>query len=368
MNLIDYFDPVNFSIESRKGYLSSNFTFLNTQNGNNFKINNYSIALFTISTEGNELFLTEFRKILYQLANHTFKPYKAIDLGFLKKSSNFSDTLYATRDIVEYLLEHKVCPIIISDHSYISYAIYLAYEALKKPITIGASEHAIHIKKTNNHYLPQILSKKDHTLFNYIILGYQKYFCHPKEINALNALFFDGIRVGELQANLSKAEPYIRDCDTFFFHQTSLANTYIPQYENISENGFSIKEACQLARYAGFSDKLSSYAYLFNTHPNNNPLSLAQIIWHFIEGFFARKHDYPVTSINKLTKYHVEVSANNYLTFYKSTKSERWWMEIPLPKTNFKKKWLISCSEEDYLTALKGTVPDRWYYAFQKVM
>lgn len=368
MNFLDYFNPIPFSIESTKGYVSNNWTFLSTENNEKIKIKNYTIALLTISTENNHIFFNEFRKLFYHLNNHTIKPYKAIDLGFLKKSSTFSDTLYATRDIVEYLLENKVCPIIISDNQFIPYAIYLAYEVQKKPVSIGAAEAIIHVKKNSNHYLPQILSKKDNTLFNYTILGYQNYFCHPNDINALNTLFFDHIRLGELQANITLAEPYIRECDTFFFHASSLQHAFLSEYENISENGLSVKEACQIARYAGFADKLSSFSYLFHSSQKQNPLSLAEIIWHFVDGFFARKNDYPVGPIYKLTKYHVEVSTNNFITFYNSNKSNRWWMEVPLPKTNFKKKWLVACNEDDYLMACKGIVPDKWYYAYQKVM
>lgn len=368
MNFLDYFDPLTFTIEPQKGYLSNNWTFLSTENAEKTKIKHYSLALITISTEGSEMFFNEFRKIFYRLANHTIKPYKAIDLGNLKKNATFSDTLYATRDIVEYLLEQKVCPIILADNQYIPYAVYLAYEVQKKSVSIGATEAAIHIKKNSNHYLPQILLKKNNTLFNYTILGYQNYFCHPNEINALNTMFFDHIRLGDLQADITMAEPYVRECDTFFFHASSLKNTYLTEYENHSDNGFSIKEACQIARYAGFADKLTSFSYLFNVTQKQNALSLAEIIWHFVDGFFSRKNDYPASSIQKLTKYHVEVSPNNFITFYNSIKSNRWWMEIPLPKTDFKKKWLVSCSENDYLMACKGTVPDRWFNSYQKVM
>lgn len=368
MNFLDYFNPITFTIEPQKGYLSNNWTILSYKNAEKLKIKYFSLALISISTEESEMFFTEFRKIFYRLANHTIKPYKAIDLGTLKKNATFSETLYATRDIVEYLLQNKICPIILSDNQFIPYAIYLAYEVQNKLISIGAAEATINIKNNTNHYLPKILSRKNNTLFNYTILGYQNYLCHPNDINALNKLYFDHIRLGDLQANITMAEPYVRECDTFFFHASSLKNTYLTEYENYSDNGFSIKEACQIARYAGFADKLTSFSYLFNVKQKQNALSLAEIIWHFVDGFFSRKNDYPVSSIQKLTKYHVEVSSNNFITFYNSKKSNRWWMEIPLPKSNFKKKWLVPCSHDDYLMACKGIIPDKWYNAYQKVM
>lgn len=369
MNLLDYFNPISFQIEKQKGFVSNQWTFLDKENAQNIKLNKFPLALITICTEGNGLILDEFRKTFYRLANHTVKPYKAIDLGFLKKGSNFSDTLFATRDVVEHLLNENVCPIILADNYYIPYAIYLAYEVKKKHITISSVEPTVKIRKNNNHYLPQILSRKENTLFNYIILGYQNYFTHQNELNALHTLNFDSMRLGDLQTNISKAEPYLRDSDTFFIHSSSMVNVHLSEYENLSPNGLSVKEVCQLARYAGFNERLTSFAYLFNNiESHQNALALAQIIWHFMDGFYARKYDYPMSSIKKLSKFHVEVSKNNFITFFKSNKSGRWWMEVPLPKTDFKKKWLVACDEDDYLTAVNGIVPDKWYQSFQKVM
>jgi hypothetical protein len=51
MNFLDYFEPLTFSIEPQKGYLSNNWTFLSAENAEKLKIKNYSLALITISTE-----------------------------------------------------------------------------------------------------------------------------------------------------------------------------------------------------------------------------------------------------------------------------------------------------------------------------
>lgn len=368
MNLLDYFNPVNFPIQKHKGFVSNHWIFLHKENADNIKLNKFHLALITICTESNELIFNQFRKTFYNLANHTVKQYKAIDLGFLKKGNNFSDTLFATRDVIVHLMNENVCPIVISDNYYIPYAIYLAYEVQKKYITISSVEPSIKILKNNNHYLPQILSRKDNTLFNYIVLGFQNYFTSQNELNAFHSHNFDSIQLGDLQANIIKTEPYLRDSDALFIHSSSMANVYFSDFDNISPNGITVKEACQLARYAGFNERLSSFAYLFNHEQQINVLSLAQIIWYFIDGFIARKNDYPASSIKKLSKYHVEVNKNNFITFFKSNKSGRWWLEIPLPKNNFKKKWLVACNEDDYLSAVNGVVPEKWYKYIQKVI
>ncbi len=368
MNLIDYFNPVPFSITPKKGYVSNQWTFLSEELSHTLKLKQYPLALFSVNTQKNSNYTSEIRKLLYRLTSHTPKPYKAIDLGEIKNGTSFSDTLFAVRDVVEYLTENKTIPIIISDNSYIPYSIYLAYEAQKKFVNMAVSDFSVKIKKSNNHYLPQILSRKENTLFNYILLGHQNYFTLPSELSMMQSLYFEGLRLGELQKDITMAEPYLRDSDIFCLHDTAIINTYLPEYENISPNGLSIKECCQLAMYAGFSDRLSAFSILYNQETSINALAMAQIIWHFIDGYTARKHDYPASPVSKLKRIHVEVSQKTYITFYKSTKSSRWWMEIPIPKSDFQKKWLISCSEADYTQACNGNIPDKWLHAYQKLL
>jgi|YNPMSStandDraft_1061717.scaffolds.fasta_scaffold01762_6 hypothetical protein len=364
MNLLDYFIPIEIKLKKKKEFVSGYWDVLTKDKTLNLK--KYSIALFTILTEQkNEDFLKT-REILYQLYSQFNKPFKGIDLGEIKKGSTFSDTLYATRDVCEFLIEKKIVPIIISDNSYIPYAIYLAFESLKKTISISDVNYTIKIQKHDYHYLTQILSKKNHTLFNYIVLGYQNFYTSLESIKIFSSQHFEMLRLGDLQANIQKAEPYIRDTDVLIINSSSIINSYLNEYDSNSPSGFTQKEICQLARYAGFSERISTFFLHIDTKYSANHLSIAQIIWHFLEGYSSRKNDFPIFPLQKLIKYHVEVSKKNFITFYKSPLTERWWVEVPIPKSDYKKKWLLSCNEQDYINACNGIIPDRWYKSLKK--
>ena len=69
-------------------------------------------------------------------------------------------------------------------------------------------------------------------------------------------------------------------------------------------------------------------------------------------------------------KYHVPIKKDDQeIVFYKSNKSERWWMEVPfhMNKMRYQRHHLVPCSYKDYETALKEELPERWWQAFQKI-
>ncbi len=366
MNLNDYFEPVYITVTKNKRLLGGYFQSLLESNDHTLK--KISIALFSVSTtERQATFSTEIRKNLYQLTANFSKSFKAVDLGEIKKGSTFSDVLYATRDVCEYLLSKNIIPIIISDNSYLPYAVYLAYESSGNPVTISNIDYTVVCKPNNQHFISQILSRKNHTLFNYNLLGYQIFYTLSDELHKAQSLFFNALRLGDLQSDIKKAEHYLRDSYLLIIHSTAMLNAYLNEFNANSPSGFTHKEICQIARYAGISERMSGFYLFTDPHSSFNQLTYAQIIWHFIEGFSARTNDYPNIPFKKLIKYHVEVTKDVFITFYKSPISGRWWMEIPVPRTNFKKKWLTSCDEQDYIDACNGNVPERWHKAIKKV-
>ena len=64
-------------------------------------------------------------------------------------------------------------------------------------------------------------------------------------------------------------------------------------------------------------------------------------------------------------------ASNKYeINFYKSNKSDRWWMEVPYPpdkNLKFERHTLIPCSYKDYEIACKDEIPDRWWQTYQKL-
>jgi formiminoglutamase len=60
-----------------------------------------------------------------------------------------------------------------------------------------------------------------------------------------------------------------------------------------------------------------------------------------------------------------------HLIFYKSVKTDRWWMEVPVPPefaNKYRKHHLIPCNYDDYKVATEDDLPDRWWKAYKKML
>jgi formiminoglutamase len=136
-------------------------------------------------------------------------------------------------------------------------------------------------------------------------------------------------------------------------------------------SGFFSEEACQLCRYAGMSDKLTSFGiYGFDAALDLDRQSaqvVSQMIWYFMEGVFSRKQDYPVSN-KGLTEYIVEFRKLHYqLTFWKSIKSGRWWMQVPAAtQKKHDRHKLVPCSYQDYQSACREELPERLLQAMKR--
>ena len=141
-----------------------------------------------------------------------------------------------------------------------------------------------------------------------------------------------------------------------------------------SPNGFYAEQICQITKYAGISDKLTSFG-IFNLYPEGNTESsdhlIAQIIWYFIDGVSQRKGDFPIGSKKDYTKFLVNLEDfKEEIIFYKSDKSDRWWMEVPYPpqkESIYERHHLIPCDYQDYEKAMKNEVPNLWWKTYQKL-
>jgi hypothetical protein len=74
----------------------------------------------------------------------------------------------------------------------------------------------------------------------------------------------------------------------------------------------------------------------------------------------------PNAQDNEFLKFTVEFEdVDHQLVFWKSKRSDRWWMECP--SVEGKKNQLIPCSYGDYQKACKEELPDRWMKAYNKL-
>jgi hypothetical protein len=223
-------------------------------------------------------------------------------------------------------------------------------------------------------YVGKIVLHEPNFLFNYSNIGYQTYFVGTDQVELMEKLYFDAYRLGNVRKDMEEVEPIVRNADMLSFDVTAIRQSDAPGNGNASPNGFYGEEACQIVRYAGMSDKLTSFG-LYEVNPSLDIRSqtshlAAQMMWYFLEGYYNRKRDVPLNNKNGFLKYRVSMrQAEQEIVFYKSEKSQRWWMEVPVPngKTRYQRHHLVPCSYKDYETACRDEMPERWWQAYQKL-
>lgn len=302
------------------------------------------------------------------------------DFGNINPGHSIQDTYFALAAVVENCVRRQIIPIIIGGGQDLTYANYAAYENLEQVVNVVAIDNALDLGSIDSDlesttYLNRIILHQPSFLFNYSNIGFQTYYIDPEMLQLMDKLYFDLHRLGSVRGNLQEAEPVIRNADIVSFDISAVRQSDAPGNKNATPNGFYGEEACQLARYAGMSDKTTSFG-LYEINPTvdatgQTPHLAAQMLWYFIEGFYSRKRDFPVGNKKDFLKYHVSLQESEHeLVFYKSKKSDRWWMDVPYPpsmRTKFERHHLVPCSYADYQQACKDEMPDKWWRAYQKL-
>jgi hypothetical protein len=244
-----------------------------------------------------------------------------------------------------------------------------------KPVNIASIDNRFDIgemdpKLNSRNYLHYIVMDKPNNLFNYSNIGFQTFFNSQEEIDLMDKLYFEAFRLGEVAHDLTAVEPILRDADIVSIDLGSVRMSDAPANNNAVPNGFYGDQICAISRYAGISSKVTSFGiYEYNSkfdQRENTAHLIAQMAWYFIEGFHLRLKEYPFESIDYYQKYIVLVE-NETINFFKSNKSERWWMEINFTHNNMEKSSLIPCTYQDYLTANNQILPERWLKTFRKL-
>jgi arginase family enzyme len=341
-----------------------------------------NIAIFGISetrkSKDNigEIFqFDEIRKSFYSLFPGNWD-ISIADLGDLKNGDSVEDTYFVVSQLVKFLLSQKITPVIIGGSQDLTYANYRAYDTIRPMINIVNVDKSFDLGDsskpiTNTSYIGKVILEKPYNLFNYTTLGYQTYFNAQEEIDLMEKLYFEYYRLGNLNNDIKIVEPALRDADLVTIDLKSIKSSEVSIKQKYSPNGFDGKEICAISRYAGISNRVSSFGiYEYNPSPDDDATSMliAQMIWYFIEGYSCRQQDDQFQNKDDFNRYTVLVEGQE-LVFYKSLKTGRWWIETPFlafPDTKQKKYSLLACTDEDYERATKGLVPERWYKAFKK--
>ncbi len=323
------------------------------------------------NNQSKEVDLSYIRKELYGLFPGNWDASIA-DLGNILEGNSISDTHFALSKVVSSLIKRKIIPIVIGGSQDLTYALYRAYDELDQMVNLVSIDNKFDFGKESDtlsatSYLTKIIIDEPNNLFNYCNVGYQTYYNSQEEIDLIDKLFFESYRLGEVSNTIAIAEPVFRDADLVSLDLTSVKTSDSGNFSKFFPNGFNGKEICALSRYAGISDKVSLFSLFNHNNSQQESVLIAQIIWYFIEGFHYRSNEYPFGNRENYIKYIIPLEEE--LVFFKSNKTDRWWIEIPfISNTNnkLKKSSLLPCSYDEYLGACNQEIPERWWKAQRK--
>lgn len=277
--------------------------------------------------------------------------------------------------VVYELLSGNVLPVILAQRDELSRAHFLAYQEAKSLVNLAVIDERLRMGDPNaaaadTVYTP-LLQPRHPLLFHFGLVGCQTHQMPPGLFDFLARHHFDIVRLGKSRSSIEETEPVLRDADLLAFHLSALKNCEAPGVSEASPSGYFTEEACQLCRYAGMSDKLTSFG-IYGYHRDRDrddqtAQTISQMLWYFLEGYFNRKNDFPASK-DGLNEYIVDFREMNYqITFWKSVRSGRWWMQTPVAtKKKHQRHTLIPCSFQDYQAACREDLPDRLLQALRR--
>lgn len=322
----------------------------------------------------------EIRRMLYRLAV-PYDSIKVADVGNVIAGSTQDDTYYALTNVMYRLLENGKTVIVIGSGQDMTYAVYKSYEILGQIVNICSIDSRFDLedsadKVTSQSYLNHIVMQDPNYLFNFTNIGYQTYFVGGAYVKLMDELKFDAYRVGAIQHEMMKAEPLMRNADIVSVDMGAIRQSDAPGNADPSPHGFYGEQLCQMARFAGMSDKTSCIGF-HEVNPrfdiNHQTAHLvAHAIWFFIEGFYNRQSDFPTRDKQNYKRFIVELKSQGLeLTFHKSKKSDRWWVEVPCNdddrRSRYNRHLLIPCNYSDYEQAMQNEIPDLWWKYYTRL-
>jgi formiminoglutamase len=393
MSISDFLSPVALSkLMPKDGFYTS-------QLGSKIEIyssdfpdlenNTYDIALIgvledrhAVNNQGTALAPDHLRDKFYQLNEGNYTT-RLIDLGNIKAGAKVSDTYIALKMVIAELIRKNIVPVIIGGGQDLTYAQYMAYEELEQKVDLLVIDSHFDldenkegtIETTSAAYLNKIFLHEPNYLFNFSNMGYQTYFVNQDSLKVMDKLYFDAHRLGDMHGKINTTEPVIRNANMISFDLSAIRSSDAGANANATPNGFYGEEACQICRYAGMNDKLSSIGfYEFNPAFDTNgqtAMLMAQMLWYFTDGFYNRKKDIPLQPKSQYIIYRTNLKDGSHeLVFVKSKKTDRWWMQVPYPAGLSKNEryHLVPCRYEDYQLANSGEMPDLWWRTYQKLI
>lgn len=374
-----YLKPIDFSKFKLAPWAQSKFSLGKILEKNQLKLPLCKAEIVIVGVEEDRNAVTrgsakapnKIRQHLYSL-NRISPRFKILDIGNIKVGKTVNDTYFAVRDVCGSLVEQGKTVVLLGGSQDLTFGITKAFE--ENSFNLVNVDPKFDFKKgvktiSSENYLNFIVEKQPN-LYAQTILGYQNYFVDGLELDYVYEVGAEVKRLGEIRYDMVNIEPYLRDADVLSFDINATRLLEAPAQYFGSPNGLYAEEACQIGHYAGMADQLK-VAGFFNLIPrlDHDDLSsklMAQVIWHFLEGFYHKKAETPSGDKENFNEFLLEIDDIDLpLTFYQSQKTGRWWMKIT--DEDDTREQIISCTEEDYRLAAQNEIPDRWWRNIRKL-
>lgn len=328
------------------------------------KIGNAQVAIIGVGEQANRT-----REEFYQLT-WRFDQLKVVDLGNFKEPNDPQQRHFAVSEAIGELLSLNIIVIILSDDKSHLKSHFHGFRDSKTPLEVSMVSPGIQLEPGSECL--ELLQDPAHTknLSNIDFMGTQAYYISQHTAEQLERYNFENYRLGNLRNDIEEAEPILRSSEMLFFDISSVRLSDAPESCKPTPNGLYAEEAAKICRYAGLSNKLQSatfYGLNTNRTSSSSDILVAQLIWYFLDGINSRYNDHPTKNDSNYLIYRNRLENTGHeITFYKSRKSDRWWMEVPHPFDD--ETFFIGCSYKDYQQVCNGEMPDRWWRAYQRYL
>jgi formiminoglutamase len=294
------------------------------------------------------------------------QPLRIADIGNIVKGNTLGDTRAALNFVLAFLHNAGKTVLVIGGSHDITMCQYHAFAEKKEIIDVSVIDMLIDLKEEENlahdNFLYPMLTDSPNYIRHFNLMGFQSFYTNPTMIETLDRLHFDCHRLGKVREDLNEMEPILRYTDLMSFDINAVRHSDAPCNHSSSPNGLHGDEACQLARYAGMSDKCCSFG-IYGYNPDNDVHDMtarlySQMMWYFIDGVYYKMHEADFADKTLFNDYHVNMSGQEVL-FTQSKRTNRWWMQLP-------NKQYIPCTRKDYLQAANNEIPERWFREMER--
>ena len=169
-------------------------------------LKNTSIAIIGISEIRNAFFpssvynIEEFRKSFYQLFPGNWS-FKICDLGDLPNGATPEDTYFALKEICIHLRQLNIVVIVIGGSHDLIFPIYQSYQDINQLVNIVSVDNQFDFSQeeeliSGRSYMSRIIMEQPNFLYNFTNLGYQSYYIAQEELDLMEKLHFDSLRLG----------------------------------------------------------------------------------------------------------------------------------------------------------------------------